>query len=345
MASSPEASVSRKEKWTDRGNKLAESILFVMEHGWFRFVVGLLFFASLPVCIALSVVEGNTVWLTVLIAIQLASFILLFPRTFVACLVFYKQLRPYHLFLGFCTVVITQCMVIVIDFIPAPEVLGWTWIQYFQDDGQASTSTNLLDFGFYASEGAVQAFFFLLMFLILPVAAYFEELIFRRSTKNWKAAILRCFLFGLAHLSMGVTVDSLIPLMLLGAWLTREYFEGIRRMKDRMALDAKVLNDAVLDSAEVTQVTNCTWKVFAGVGFSDDDVVPGGDDWETILPTDDQPLVLYQNKHTHRMQAELPLDYRLKDAGVQASTKLHLAHNFWAIVLTIVLLFVPPFNI
>lgn len=71
----------------------------------------------------------------------------------------------------------------------------WTYLKYF-NFGEGS-QTNLLDFGFMIHP-AMTIFFFMFLLTVLPIFAYFEEIIFRRGTRNWLDGTWRSILFGFA---------------------------------------------------------------------------------------------------------------------------------------------------
>jgi hypothetical protein len=66
----------------------------------------------------------------------------------------------------------------------------------------------------------------LLMMTALPYLAYFEELLFRQGTVNWRDGILRSIAFGFSHMLVGVPLGPAIAITAAGLFFTQVYFVG-----------------------------------------------------------------------------------------------------------------------
>jgi len=183
-------------------------------------------------------------------------------------------------------------------------------------------------------------------------------------------------------MTMGVPlIVSMIPLTMMGIWLEREYFEGIRRFKENeqfiqqqqqqqqqtpvqtptktrrntdgenervgVALEEESndleqigLTETVIEISNETSnsmnVNLCSWKILAGVGFGGS-VISDQKEWRMDLDLDNNRNIylVYRNKINKTTQKEKPRAIQLIEAGVKASTLMHLTHNLLAIVFSI----------
>lgn len=311
-------------------DKIFNPLLRTMDKKWFKLTIACVALLSLPLCITLAVVLSSAIPLTILIIIQIGMFILLFPRTFANCLKLYTLLTFYHIGWGIVTIIFTALGSIVLLSIPYVQpVFGWSYLQYisFGSGDDEEESSNLLNFGFTTI--FVGIFFFILIILVLPVAAYFEEVIFRRGTKNWKDAIWRSLIFGLIHMSMGVPfILTAVLLSILGLWFTREYFEGIQRFKIR----TRPLQDHILDDVELPS-TYCSLRPFGSVGCSGD-IIPENN-WKMEIYKDNKKI-FYFNKKTNEAYWKKPPQLLAKAFGTRDAALLHLGHNLVAIIITFI---------
>lgn len=188
---------------------------------------------------------------------------------------------------------------------------------------------------------------------------------------------------------MGVPlIVSMIPLSLMGIWLEREYFEGIRRFReseqflqqsqqsspqpqqtqtqttlnsDGQNENERVVNledENTLEQIGLTETTIdidtnnasssnnnggihrdvnlCSWKPLAGVGFKGS-IIPDQKDWRMDIDFDSRRNVhlVYRNRPNKSSQKEKPKAIQLIEAGVKASTLMHLTHNLLAICFSI----------
>jgi hypothetical protein len=90
--------------------------------------------------------------------------------------------------------------------------------------GSAQTGGNIL-LGPLSYPWLIVPFLALLLFL-LPRLAATEEQVFRQGTRNWRQALYRSLIFGLAHFPMGIPLGAALALSLGGLWFTYQYFKG-----------------------------------------------------------------------------------------------------------------------
>ena len=103
--------------------------------------------------------------------------------------------------------------------------LDWGWFSLIADaTGSETGPTNIVVVPLELPLLAIP-FLGLLLFL-LPDLAGVEERVFRRGTRGWADGLRRSFVFGAAHLVMGIPIGAVIPLTLAGLWLTWHYFRG-----------------------------------------------------------------------------------------------------------------------
>jgi len=68
--------------------------------------------------------------------------------------------------------------------------------------------------------------FVVLVLLYLPRASVGEEELFREGTINWLDGLKRSFLFGMAHLILGIPFSAALAIVGAGMWFTYWYFQG-----------------------------------------------------------------------------------------------------------------------
>eukprot|EP00475_Leptophrys_vorax_P023829 TRINITY_DN3278_c1_g2_i1.p1 TRINITY_DN3278_c1_g2~~TRINITY_DN3278_c1_g2_i1.p1 ORF type:complete len:436 (-),score=80.23 TRINITY_DN3278_c1_g2_i1:65-1276(-) len=190
---------------------------------------GVISIISIPICAVLSSTTGNNDWMVALAFIQMICVIGMIPMLVTATWSLYTHVRVYHIFLALFLAGWVQLLETMLNTIPGnavQAVLKWNWMMYVGQD--SALSGNSIAFGFKYVWSSV--LFYLLLLALFPVLALMEELLFRARTPSWKSAIKRNLLFGAVHLFAGASVGtSLIILSSVGMFLTREYFEGVRR--------------------------------------------------------------------------------------------------------------------
>lgn len=138
-----------------------------------------------------------------------------------------------------------------------------------------------------------------------------------------------------------VVIIALVPLSLIGAFLTREYFEGfiflasrdfvgMRRFRETK-LRSKPFGDAILDDVEGQFYDQCSWNPLSGHSFS-----------RTCVRKQDGAMLASMDIFK---ETSLALDPgAIKNEGCLSSTLLHLTHNTIAIIATFVILIVSIFK-
>jgi hypothetical protein len=314
----------------------------VMTRRWFKWVTAGVAVCSLPVFLVLAAVLGASIFMTLLIVVQFMVFIFLFPRTCVACLKLYTHMRPYHLLCGCGSILATILMTAGLSAIPWKPLM-WSYLDHVSlGDDEDGDKTNLIEFGFVDIVPAI--LYTLLILLVLPVAAWFEEVIFRAGTKNWRWGLLRSFIFGIIHLTMGVPlILNFVPLPIMGMWFTREYFEGMRRYvaadraREYEAGRAPALTEGGNTDPPVValdDIPTCSWLPWS-IGPWSGHAIPEAEEWKTSLHIETGQWY-YKNKVTGKNYWYPPVPIRARAAGVRAAALVHLAHNFLAIVVTAV---------
>jgi len=195
------------------------------------------------------------------------------------------------------------------------------------------------------------------------VAAFFEEVIFRRGTKSWKDGSIRGLIFGLIHLTMGVPlIIAVVPLTLMGFWFTREYFEGTRRFKEQQRIDELALENGNNREYEeddedgrrtLQKVRFCSWNPFAGKTCTDVEAAQ----YQLLETASVARSAVGESNIQPEREREQPQEEdddilkrlarearnKTKNAGTKASALLHLGHNLVAISVTFILLVVSQF--
>lgn len=127
-----------------------------------------------------------------------------------------RSIRPIMVLTNLPVIAVLTTVGIALSSLP---ILGWSWSALVTNNG---SNINLigLQFAWFAP------FFALLLIVVLPLLAQFEEHTFRAGTFDWKHGIKRSIVFGLVHTLAGISLGFALALIIAGLWFTRQYFKG-----------------------------------------------------------------------------------------------------------------------
>jgi hypothetical protein len=302
---------------------------------------------SIPICAVMSSQTGNNDWMVVLAFLQMISVIGMLPLVVKAAWSLYAQVRVYHVVFALFLNGMVFLLESALNAIPGDgiqSVLQWNWMMYVSSDSELSG--NSIAFGFKYVWSSV--LFFLLLVALFPVLALVEELIFRARTTSWKSAVVRNLIFGCMHLLAGSSLgSSLLILSTLGMFLTREYFEGVRRYTlSCMIVDAAAGRTGSREAcdeinafvAKANQKNNAflrslgyfsgSWSI-SSIGKWKADALDLS--WENILNTTEKRC---NHDYQFGQVINQPVDNLLAiHAGFASSTVLHMTYNLVTVVI------------
>jgi len=206
--------------------------------GWLELRLSELWPWLLVVAVPVAVVTGS-VWpiaLVVLAPLVLRGWRMRHGRQ----LAVYREIGPRVALEAIGAALVVMALAVAVLSLDLP-VLGWGWYSLVADaTGDASGgATNIVVVPLEIPLLAVP--FMALLLFLLPDLAGAEERIFRVGTRNWRDGLRRSFVFGAAHLVMGIPIGAVIPLTLAGLWLTWHYFRGGARESTRYHLAYNVV--------------------------------------------------------------------------------------------------------
>lgn len=101
-------------------------------------------------------------------------------------------------------------------------VLGWGWMSIFSRKGTAGNAATAT----VGAPGIVGTGYSVLLLIVLPALAQWEEEIFRGGTSSIGDVVFRSILFGLAHALMGIPLGGAIALIVAGFYFAAWYHVG-----------------------------------------------------------------------------------------------------------------------
>jgi hypothetical protein len=136
----------------------------------------------------------------------------------------YREITPRVVGEAFLMALVVMTVGVVVLSLGVP-LLDWGWFSLVADATGAETGpTNIVVVPLEIPLLAIP--FLALLVFVLPDLAAVEERVFRRGTRGWLDGLRRSFVFGAAHLVMGIPIGAVVPLTLAGLWLTWHYFRG-----------------------------------------------------------------------------------------------------------------------
>ncbi len=174
---------------------------------------------------------GNPLWLSVTTAPYLAYVVCRYSSR---CLAYYRSLWPWSWAsaLGLAIVALTLTVatfVIVAIVLPAP-LRDWSLGTLFHIGTLSGRNAATVPLAY----PALAALYAPPLLLALPLLAWMEEEIFRRGTTTWVGGFMRSVMFGLVHLTAGVSVGVCLALSGAGLVFTYAY---LRALDDKGAVE------------------------------------------------------------------------------------------------------------
>lgn len=183
---------------------------------------------------------GNALWIA---APVLATLVYALLRELPRCLAYYRSLWPLAwrraLLTALAALNVTLGLGAALSRLPPGGPLDWSLGSLFDVGGAAGVNGFAIPLGtpllalLYAPPAL----------LALPLLAWWEEDIFRRGTRGLRSALIRSTLFGLLHITAGVSLGSCIALGAAGLVFSAAYAHALRdpsALEQRAALPASV---------------------------------------------------------------------------------------------------------
>jgi membrane protease YdiL (CAAX protease family) len=203
-------------------------------------ILGVLLTLTSVVPFALAGLTGDDLWISAPVVLLLAYVLV---REAPRCVAYYRSLWPsaWRPALGWAVLALalTGLLVGALSLLPANPVLDWSLGSVFHVGAAAGEN----GFAVPLSVPWLALLYALPALLALPLLAFWEEEIFRRGTKGWSSALVRSTLFGLAHLTSGVSLGVCGALGAAGLVFTFAYWHGVSSrdaMSARTGLPARV---------------------------------------------------------------------------------------------------------
>ena len=164
---------------------------------------------------------------------------LLFVLTAITCYKEYKK-RPNLLkkvyfnnhidwFLGLGLVVVAFLIIIPLYMVDV-SWLKWSLFSLFTSD---QSGTNVVTASIWTTGSVVfSTIVYLVFLLILPIAAFLEEMSFRSLKFGVKSRIISSFQFGFIHMLVGVPVLAAISLSVIGYFYSIRYIKKLKQTGD-----------------------------------------------------------------------------------------------------------------
>jgi hypothetical protein len=167
---------------------------------------------------------GNGLWIAVPVAVTLIYAAL---REMPRCLAYYRSLWPgtwlTALIPALGAMALTLGIGQVLSLGPAGSPLNWSLGTLFGVGGDAGMN----GFAIPLTTPGFVALYAPLAVLALPLLAWWEENIFRRGTRDMASAVRRSALFGLAHVTAGVSLGACFALGCAGFVFTLVYWHAL----------------------------------------------------------------------------------------------------------------------
>jgi hypothetical protein len=168
---------------------------------------------------------GNPLWIAAPVFITL---IYVAVRETPRCLAYYRSLWPWDwlpaLGLALAAMVVTMGIAIPLSLAPAGSPLNWSLGTFFHVGGDAGMN----GFAIPLTHPLLALVYVPVALLALPLLAWWEEDIFRRGTRGMRSALIRSTLFGLVHLTAGVSLGACFALGCAGYVFTLGYWRALR---------------------------------------------------------------------------------------------------------------------
>lgn len=204
----------------------------------FLLVAGLAVLVVLPFILAGR--TGNSLWIAAPVAVTLIYVVL---RKAPFCLAYYRSLWPWAwlpaLGAASLALLLTLGLGEVLSLAPAGSPLNWSLGTLFGVGSDAGVN----GFAVPLTTPWLAAVYAPPALLALPLLAWWEEDIFRRGTRGWRSALVRSALFGLLHLTAGVSLGACCALGAAGMIFTLVYWRALgdaEAFTHRMALPETV---------------------------------------------------------------------------------------------------------
>jgi hypothetical protein len=174
---------------------------------------------------ALAGFTGNGLWIAAPVVLTLVYVAL---REMPRCLAYYRSLWPGAwapaLLAALVAMAITLSIGQVLSLAPASSPLNWSLGSLFGVGGDAGMN----GFAIPLTQPVFVVLYAPLAVLALPLLAWWEESIFRRGTRGMAAAVRRSMLFGLVHITAGVSLGACLALGCAGFIFTMVYWRALR---------------------------------------------------------------------------------------------------------------------
>lgn len=186
-------------------------------------LLGLILVSAAPFAVAGK--TGNALWIAAPVA---ATLLYVLARETPRCLAHYRALLPRAwipaLIAALLALAVTLGLGAVITLAPPASPLSWSLGSLFHVGADAGMN------GFAVPLGVpwLAALYAPPALLALPLLAWWEEDIFRRGTRGWRSALVRSALFGLLHITAGVTLGACCALGAAGLVFTGVYWRALR---------------------------------------------------------------------------------------------------------------------
>ena len=186
---------------------------------------------------------GNALWIA---APVLATLVYVLLREGPRCLAYYRSLWPVAwgrgLLMALAALAATLGLGTVLSLLPSGGPLDWSLGSLFGVGGGAA---GVNGFAIPLGTPLLALLYAPPALLALPLLAWWEEDIFRRGTRGVRSALIRSALFGLLHITAGVSLGSCIALGAAGLVFSAAYAHALR---DPSALDQReALPESVRD--------------------------------------------------------------------------------------------------
>jgi hypothetical protein len=185
--------------------------------------LGLTLLSAAP--FAAAGMTGNALWIAAPVA---ATLLYVLIRETPRCLAYYRSLAPLAwlpaLAAALVALAVTLGIGAVLNLAASSSVLDWSLGSLFHVGADAGIN----GFAVPLSIPWMAAIYAPPALLALPLLAWWEEDIFRRGTRGWRSALARSTVFGLLHLTAGVTLGACVALGAAGLVFTWVYRRALR---------------------------------------------------------------------------------------------------------------------
>lgn len=169
---------------------------------------------------------GNALWIA---APVLATLVYVLLREGPRCLAYYRSLWPLAwgraLLTALAALAATLGLGMALSLLPPGGPLDWSLGSLF---GVGSGAAGVNGFAIPLGTPLLALLYAPPALLALPLLAWWEEDIFRRGTRGGRSALVRSALFGLLHITAGVSLGSCIALGAAGLVFSAAYAQALR---------------------------------------------------------------------------------------------------------------------